>query len=52
MGQAQSPEWADEIKIRALTLIDNGVENENRGHHGSVVNLRAPGKPIEQVRMS
>lgn len=26
--RAQSPEWADEIKIRALTLIDNGVENE------------------------
>ena len=22
--RAQSPEWADEIKIRALTLIDNG----------------------------
>ena len=28
MVRAQSPEWADEIKIRALTLIDNGVENE------------------------
>ena len=47
--RAQSPEWADEIKIRALTLIDNGVENEKLMTSWERRESARTGKPIDQV---
>ena len=49
MGQGAVSEWADEIKIRALTLIDNGVENEKLMTSWERRESARTGKPIDQV---